>query len=189
MYTVLKDVKGSVPAKSVSTDFNNRLLNRIAQERFAETRSQAMLPRVAVPSFFMRRVAPVFVTASLVVAVAFTYAPKLDNTVPDANFAEKSTMLDDSYLTAQPRSNPNMLVNQLRPGRTIAHMVATTQRQVRISNMMLAPESFAGDNYSSFASNSAPATFAESFFRTRPIVRYYVAPRGNTQATEVNATY
>jgi Putative zinc-finger len=189
VYRTLFETRPQLPTKSVSADFNNKLLNRIAHERFAETRSRAWLPLTEVPSFFMRRVAPVFVTASLVFAVAIIYTPKIENT-PEVIFASYETsMLDDSYLTAQPNANPNMLANQMRHGRTIAHMVASTQRTARLTSMMLAPESFAGDGFSSLASSGAPSTFAESFYRLRPIVRMYVAPQGASRSTEVNATY
>jgi len=188
-YRTLSETHIQLPTKSVSTDFNNKLLNRIAQERFAETRSRAWLPRTDVPSFFMRRVAPVFVTASLVLAVAVTYAPKLENSPEQMLASDQVSMLDDSYLTAQPKANPNMLASQMRPGRTIAHMVASTQRTVRITNMMLSPESFAGDGYTVASSNLTPASFAESFYRLRPIVRMYAAPQGASRSTEVNATY
>jgi Putative zinc-finger len=188
-YRTLSETRPQLSTKSVSADFNNKLLNRIAQERFDETRSRAWLPRTVVPSFFLRRVVPVFATASLVFAVAITYAPKFENSPEQVLASHETSMLDDSYLTAQPNANPNMLASQMRHGRTIAHMVASTQRTTRLTNMMLAPESFAGDGYSSLASASTPSSFAESFYRLRPIVRMYVAPQGASRSTEVNATY
>jgi len=188
-YRTLFETRHQLSTKSVSHDFNNKLLNRIAQERFAETRSRAWLPRTIAPTFFMRRVAPVFVTASLVFALAIGYAPKFENNPEVVLASLQTSMLDDSYLTAQPNANPYMLANQMRQGHTIAHMVASTQRTARFTNMMLAPESFAGDGYAALASASTPSSFAESFYRLRPIVRMYVAPQGVSRSTEVNATY
>jgi len=58
----------------VSADFNNRLMERIAQERYAETRAKArtkaFLPQEA-PLFAYRRLVPALVSVTAVAALAF----------------------------------------------------------------------------------------------------------------------
>ena len=55
---------------AVSEDFNARLLNRIAQERFAETRTNAHFPPKRIPWFRWERAVPAVVTAAVVLLVA-----------------------------------------------------------------------------------------------------------------------
>ena len=90
----------------VSEGFNNRLLDRIAHERFAETRTKAYFPKSA-PSLLIRRLVPILVTAGLAVAVVIAnFSPNKNSQT--AEFAVGSVQLDDAYLTVQPDNNPNL---------------------------------------------------------------------------------
>lgn len=60
-YSSLRLAARELPKRTPSEDFNTRLLNRIAQERFQETRTRAYLPRRA-PRLTWRTLAPVLVT-------------------------------------------------------------------------------------------------------------------------------
>ncbi len=91
--------------QSVSSDFNEKLLNRIAGERFKETRTKAYMPKNA-PIFGWGRLAPAMATAALLVVFAFSggiglIAPQQGPAV----IADNSTVgdqLDDRYINAQP---------------------------------------------------------------------------------------
>ena len=47
VFESIRKASRELPEKTVSDDFNARLLDRIARERFAETRSSAYLPKAA----------------------------------------------------------------------------------------------------------------------------------------------
>ena len=94
----------------VSSDFNARLLNRIADERFKETRKKAYLPKKA-PAFGTRTLVTVSATAVLVLAFVFAggFGPF---SVPDQSpmMAENASPAnvvntDDRYLTVEPSDN------------------------------------------------------------------------------------
>jgi len=71
VYRQMVEAVAEVPQMGITEDFNSRLLNRIAQERFAETRTKAYMPKPA-PLFLWRRVAPVLATFCLAVFVVFS---------------------------------------------------------------------------------------------------------------------
>ena len=96
-------IRSSTEMKSfpVSEGFSNRLLDRIAHERFAETRTKALLPKPA-PSFLVRRLLPAFATAALIVFVGINYFSTENNAGSNMTRANSSQSVNDSYLTAQP---------------------------------------------------------------------------------------
>jgi hypothetical protein len=95
-----------LPKTEVSADFNARLLNRIAQERFKETRTKAYLPKKA-PSFGWSRLVPAVAATCLVLAVVLAGGiNNLFDTPEQPQVAE--TGLDDSYFTVKPGDNPNL---------------------------------------------------------------------------------
>jgi hypothetical protein len=155
----------------LSQDFNTRLLNRIAQERFAETRTQAYLPRSA-PLFSWGRAIPAVVSACVVilaVMVALTPQGDLDRTADNSR--------DDAYLTAQPINNPNVtqrLAEEWSLNRQLAHVD-------RVNSIS---ESVVGNYFGQLAQNgrlaSAQATpgipFAPTYYKVRPVVRVYLTP-------------
>ena len=67
-YSSIREAGQEMPDVPVSDDFNSRLLNRIAEERFAETRTKAYLPK-RVPRFQWRSLVPVTVVAGLLAVV------------------------------------------------------------------------------------------------------------------------
>ncbi len=178
-----------LPQMKVSDDFNARLLNRIADERFAETRSKAYLPKKA-PSLFWRRVLPVFSTACVAILVAITaLLPTSEN--GDRIMTSGSGSLDDSYLTAQPVTNPNMTVN-LQKDWSFGQELARTERINRISNT-IAPAASSGvwrqsDNWASMVSSrSGHSPFITHHYRMRPVVKVYVSPKTNSERKGINA--
>lgn len=97
-------------------DFNARLLNRIAEERFKETRSKAYFPPKKAPVFSWSRAIPVAATACLVLAFVLTGGVKnllTDEPSPLA-VEEISTGsgLDDRYLTVQPQGEHALAIHK-----------------------------------------------------------------------------
>ncbi len=120
---------------TVSADFNNQLMERIANERFAETRAKAhtkaFLPQSA-PRFAFRRLVPALVSVSAVAALAIvswqqgafnttgngvatqnsesnkanSFAFTPDDPILSAPALGKQLGLSEKYMTAQPIANP-----------------------------------------------------------------------------------
>ncbi len=130
-YSSIKQGVGEMPSETLSDSFNNRLLNRIAQERFVETRSKAYLPRRA-PRFNRRLLVPALATAALVAVVAVnSYQPDRPQSFSLA-VAEAPGHIDDSYLTVQPTDNPNVTVG-LKNSWRLDEQLAKTERLQQIS--------------------------------------------------------
>ncbi|MEA3296650.1 MAG: zf-HC2 domain-containing protein [candidate division Zixibacteria bacterium] len=169
---------GEIPAISVSDDFNARLLNRIARERFAGMRTKAYLPKNA-PVFLWRRVVPVAATACLaVLAVIATLSLPYNSGTP--GIAQSAHKLDDSYLTVQPDSNPNMTVN-LRKDWSLSTQLARAERINRISHTITPAGGFGswGNNHQLIrmvSLSSRPLPYVANYFRVRPVVRIYISP-------------
>jgi hypothetical protein len=89
---------------SVSEDFNARLLNRIARERFRETRTKAYFPK-SIPIVTANRVAAVVATICFI--MAFIYAGGINSLVGNdsGTLAVSPNSLDESYRTVQPETN------------------------------------------------------------------------------------
>jgi hypothetical protein len=173
-----------LPKASLSADFNTKLLSRIAQERFAETRTKAFLPRRA-PSLSWRTVAPVLSGALVlaVVAVAVLNAPQ-DRII---DFNGPSAQLDDSYRTVQPVNNPNM-ATCLKKDWSLGEQLAQTERLSRISGMLTGSTGFSNvydRNPHGWVGQNAHAL---DIFRMRPVIRIY-QPANSTQVTEARAIY
>ncbi len=107
----------------VSSDFNARLLDRIAKERFSETRSRAYLPKKRVPVVNLTRMGAVVAAACFV--FAFIFAGGINTIVPnnDQNQIAESVPLNNDYQTVQPKSEHWVFKEQL-------------QRATRIKNLM-----------------------------------------------------
>lgn len=180
---------GEIPAIPVSNDFNAKLLNRIAQERFTQTRTKAYQPKKA-PVFVWRRVVPIAVTACLTVfAVIATLSLSYDGGIPGS--AQRNHGLDDSYLTVQPDSNPNMTVN-LRKDWSLSSQLARAERISHISHTVTPAGGFGSfDDSHQLArmvlSSSKPSPYVANYFRVRPVVRIYVQPSSTTREGDSHA--
>ena len=89
----------------VSADFTGRMLNRIAAERFSETRTRAFFPK-RTPIFGWTRVVPAAATVCLILTFVLTGGVKTiyNHDLVDRTMAVSNRGLNDSYLTAQPQS-------------------------------------------------------------------------------------
>jgi anti-sigma factor RsiW len=181
-YRNMGSASTEMSSMKVSTDFNQKLLHRVAQERFAETRTKAFLPKEA-PLLLWRKVVPIAATACVVVlAFIATMSPILDGGTPE--YAITNSGSGDAYLTAQPTANPNMAV-QLKDDWTLENQLATAERIHRIRNSVIPASAFTPPEYTSgmnrrVSSNSCPAPFVNNYFRVRPVVRIYVIPQQST---------
>lgn len=173
----------------VSEGFNNRLLDRIAHERFAETRTKAYFPKAA-PSLLLRRVVPILVTASLVAAVVITNLSPSQNS-PTDEIAANGVQLDDSYLTVQPENNPHMSV-MLHKGWTLGDQLARQERLDRISQQLTFDFPFnyynQGNAVNVSTRSASQVPFNEGFYRVRPVIRVYESADPNT-SKEPEVTY
>lgn len=175
-----------LPTATLPAEFNTRLLNRIAQERFAETRSKAYFPKPA-PSLVWRRAVPVLASALVIAVVAVgMFAPKEQTAV---SFSTGTAQLDNSYLTVQPNQNPNMS-ERLSQGWSLKAHLAQHERMNRLSGMLT--------NQSGFTTVYSRANFdwsssyeeqrGDDMLRLRPVYRVY-QPANSTMVTEERAIY
>ncbi|HOP07382.1 MAG TPA: zf-HC2 domain-containing protein [candidate division Zixibacteria bacterium] len=179
LYRQMAEATKQVKEIKVSDDFNARLLNRIAHERFAETRTKAYLPKPA-PVFQWRRLAPVVATACLAVLLAVVYMPQAPN--QPQSWALQESGLSDDYLTAQPDSNPNMTV-YLDKGWSLDRQMAWARQVDRISSTVTPVSSYGGwDRHNrGMQTASSQNPYAPSFHKVRPIMKVYVAPQTNVK--------
>lgn len=177
VYRSLRDAGRSEPAYSVSEDFNQRLLNRIARERFAETRTRAHLPRPA-PWLSWTRWVPATLAAALVAVVGLTmFMPLTDSPVGVDRFAGVAGNGDDAYLTVQPVNNPNV-TSRMKRNWSLQDQLARTARLNRVSNHLASSSGFVvfGDQVNSrvvTVSQSGNSPFGRDYFKMRPVIRVY----------------
>jgi hypothetical protein len=178
MHAKATEIKG--PA--LSTDFNTKLLNRIGQERFGETRTRAYLPKKA-PLLMWRRVVPVLATVSVALFAMVSMI--------SGGFGGNSGFMTgslfgfgtDSYLTAQPSHNHGYAA-QLRRDWSLKSQMEQTARINRLSGQLV--------NYGGFVAESGcPSGCLDAYvsqgpggtvvvFKMRPLLRVYepnVVPR------------
>ncbi len=173
-----------IPSAKLSADFNTKVLSRIAQERFVETRTKAYLPRRA-PSFAWRNLAPVLSGALVLTLVAVTVFKAPQEGVIETS--EPVVELDNSYLHVQPVSNPNMAAH-LKPNWSLTGQLAQTERMNRISGMLMTNSGFS-NVYDRGSSNwGGQYQTPQDLFRSRPVITIY-QPANSTQVTETRAIY
>lgn len=186
-YRAMLEAAVQAPSRTVSADFTNKLFNRIAEERFAETRTKAYLPRRAP---LVRWAAAVPVMASVcVVAMVGIMALAPGGQQPATVIADLGHDSSARYLTAQPTQNPNMTVS-LEKDWSLAAQMARAERLSKLSRAVGAQVEFYGLTPSYGATNvSANGTvpYVSEFYRIRPVVRQYQALDGTTR--EVTQTY
>lgn len=186
-YTSVRNALGEVPRKALSDDFNTRLLNRLAQERFHETRTKAYSPHRA-PRFSLRVLVPLAVTTALaLVAVTSFYVPGTIVSLGTST-AQLPGYMDDRYLTAQPTHNPNMSIG-LGDNWTLRNQLARAERLDVISRELTNRYGF--DNAHLAGSVSPMGEFGsvmpQMFVRQQPVFRIYriggsTTGRGDGQA-------
>jgi hypothetical protein len=164
-----------LPELAVSDDFNSKLLNRIAQERFAETRTKAYLPRRA-PVILWRQAIPAFATACLVVLLAVVVlSPQFKN--GDTRMTDKEMLLDDSYLYAQPTN-----ATCVRENWSFKQQLTQIERMNRISRAILRQAGWINvRRTATWATSSTPHNYRPvpsmpTYYKTRLVVPTAVSP-------------
>ncbi len=137
-FTSVREATKEMSMRSVSADFNNKLLNRIAAERFAETRTQAYLPQPA-PILRWKLAIPVLATACLAVVAAVGWYSHQE---PSEQWAAAgSNGPNDSYRTVQPLDNPNLTAG-LSKDWNLHGQLAQSERVSRIVNSLTSQDGF-----------------------------------------------
>jgi hypothetical protein len=182
-------VKGMAPRKT-SDDFTARVLSRVAQERFAETKSKAYLPG-RIPLLGGARLAMVTTAAVVVLALGISFNTGnmfVSPSMPQATLTPQtsgSTGADDRYLTAQPTDNP--LLNEHK---SVSRMIAQYNRWREYSKTLRshsAAEQFAGSGTVTMAAAQSGGTTTE--YRVRPIVKNYLVVPVDQNRNQRRNTY
>lgn len=183
IYASIQEAAQELPTEPIADDFNNRLLNRIAEERFAETRTKAFMPKRA-PRFQWKSLVPVTVVAGLLAVVTLNvYRPgrlgqpdqQMSSLLPTAGTptAETPIHMDDRYLTAQPSGNPNVTV-AMEESWTLNHKMAQTERLDQISRRLTSHRAFVNQmTGNSMVSSQTAQPSQRRFFQT-PGVTFHI---------------
>lgn len=180
VYRSMNEGLDKVSRLQVSDDFNARLLDRVARERFSETRTKAWFPK-PIPFFRWSRVVPV-VVSTCALALAIFIAPSLENF--DGNMSRgTSGSLDDSYLVAQPAADYS-LTDRMNKDWSLASQLERTERVSRISNGLTQVGSFghyvSGSPFDvrvGISGGSIP--FVGQRYNVRPVIKLYVVPQSS----------
>lgn len=165
-----------VPTLKVSENFNAELLNRVAHERFAQTRTKAYQPKRA-PIFSWARVVPVAASVMVIALVGiFAFMPgarQITGTLTNNSGGNA----DDLYLTVQPTNNPNMTVNMKRNW-SFADQFERAQRVNDISKRVMNRIGFGSLTQQSHLASSTTGLrqarpYVRTFYRIRPIFKFY----------------
>lgn len=172
-FRAMNDATKDMPNMTVSDDFNSKLLNRIAEERFAETRTNAYLPPTRVPRPRWLQAAPVVVSAVIVAFVAIgMMGPQ---TVIEAVLPGSSHPgLDNSYLTVQPTDNPNLAV-KLSADWSLDKEIERSRRAMEIFSSLSNGNGFGVQNVSAHASPASPYV--------RPVIKIYRVTNAGTEGS------
>ena len=167
----------------MTADFNTRLLDRIGQERFKETRTRAYLPRRA-PVVGWRQVVPALsVVAVLALVAVYWYFPGAGVVSQGAARSENPT--EDLYLTAQPTDNPN-LTSPMRKDWSLNKQLRWSDRMARISNSITDQTGFGnlhltGEFGQRGASANRHGPYISTYYRVQTIIRTYQSPNRTRQ--------
>jgi len=181
------DATGSLKSSPLSADFNAKLLDRIARERFAETRTKAYMPRRA-PIFGWSRLVPV-AGVVMVAVLAFVGSEYLQHNVVTPSGAQQASV-DDSYLTVQPQANREIATN-VSPDWSFRSQLAQSERVNRVSGMLTNAAGFADPEPHVVVHLIVPYNDGRidlSGLRIRPVLRNY-EPSGAVQAKETRTVY
>ncbi|PWB73526.1 hypothetical protein C3F09_05130 [candidate division GN15 bacterium] len=179
---------GSIKGPTVSADFNARLLDRIARERFSETRTKAYMPR-RTPVFSWPRLVPVASVVMLAV-LAFVGSNYLWRDRMMGSSGQQAS-LDNSYLTVQPVRDREAITN-VSPNWSFGSQFVQAERVNRVSGMLTSAAGFADQEPRIVIHFVVPynndGRLDLSGLRIRPVLRTY-EPAGAVQAKETHTVY
>jgi anti-sigma factor RsiW len=172
-FEAIREAAREIPQESVSDDFNARLLNRIAEERFKETRSKAYLPQSGLAVGF-RKLVPALASVAVLALAVIGFWPGAGEQLQVGNQPVASAS-GDRHLSVQPTDNPNMSATFSQPI-SLQNLIARVDRADEISNLLTRSNIFGGHNgvpavTAAAAHDSRPLPFNTTFFRVRPILK------------------
>jgi hypothetical protein len=174
-----------LPGRHLGVDFNPRILDRVAKERFAETRTQAYMPKAA-PSFVWRRLVPAVVSVFAVAVVAISLVGLPSGKSKDGLRLAEGVNIgeNDDYITAHPRADR---IAHLNPQWSLNNHLAQTDRMARVTNSMTQTAGF--ERRGALTGIQAEFLFRDSrnpntiyYYRVRPVIRV-------DNQTATNASY
>jgi anti-sigma factor RsiW len=176
-----------LPSYEVAGDFNTRLLNRIAAERFHETRTRAFFPK-RVPLVNWGRAVPIMVAACFV--LAFVFAGGMKNIFIRTNESAMTAQvdvshengMDNSYMTVQPQAN-RTFAQHANSGWTFRKQVARANRIRGLMNSLASDGAF--NTYVPQAAGNpfilrGPGFYIEIPLSGQPIIHSESAPQTRT---------
>ena len=168
----LRQAARELPRLSVSDDFTTKLLNKVAQERFAETRTRAYMPK-RPPIVSWRVVVPALAMSALVLVVAVgLFLPGADN----PGMLAGTQLGDDAYRTVQPQDNPN-LNTPLQRNWSVNNVLARLDRVSQVSSR-LSPGGFTQAQFATSAQRPSigtrlPVPYVTYYYKVQPVIRVY----------------
>nr|MBN2277918.1 zf-HC2 domain-containing protein [candidate division Zixibacteria bacterium] len=170
---LINEISGAtagLPRYSVSSDFNSKLLNRIARERFQETRTKAYIPK-RIPLFGWAKLIPAVASITMVIALVFYGGLGGLNTPPDqgviiADNTDDGDGLDDRYKYVQPESN-HVLNQHVNSEWAFKKQVARASRIRALMNSLASQTDFKRDNIQFATSQNFPMN--QGFFIRLPL--------------------
>lgn len=136
IYRTVRLATRQLPSRHIGADFNAKILDRVARERFAETRTKAYLPKAA-PSMVWRRLVPVLSSVAVIALVAigvaqYTPAPQESTGTSAAVDIGKN----DDYLTVQPMSRDWRLDSHLAQSDRITNLTTSMTQPFNPANSL-----------------------------------------------------
>jgi hypothetical protein len=187
VYRSMREARSELTRLSVSKGFNSRLMERVARERFAETRTRPYFPK-PVPAFSYKTLIPALASTAVVVLLALALILPNGGEV-GREYASNRVQLDDSYLTAQPVNNPNMAAT-LNEDWSLSRQLARNERITELSKSLLEGPDLgfgASDLMQASSGQSRPVPYVRDYYRVRPLLKVYISPGSVTdrEATKV----
>ena len=173
VYRSMRLTTRQMPSRHLSPEFNSRLIERLAQERFAETRTRAYLPKPA-PRLLWRKLVPLAVSVAAVALMAVNLVPYISGDRPPDPVRPVAVGQNDDYLTAMP----------LKRDWTLNSQLAQTDRLSRLTNYLTQTSGFSRDE---FASQAQPVEVF--FFPVQPVIRVYDQSGTNVADKENDKVY
>ncbi len=177
VYRSMNSMTKQMTSLKTSDDFTARLMTQVANQKFAETRTKAYLPK-RIPIFGRRRLATV--SAMAVVLLAVGIGVKYDGLYlnPGGPAYTEVASLDgsgvtDRYLTVQPIDNP--LLNENKSVSKLIQQYNRWRQFSRSIRVNAGAEQFnAGGSNSLMASYRQPATPQKIKYIVRPVIKNYL---------------
>ncbi|MBD3257355.1 hypothetical protein GF377_02890 [candidate division GN15 bacterium] len=188
VYASINAASREIPEKSVSSDFNTKLLNRIAEERFAETRTKAYMPKQP-PMVSWGKVVPAVAMAALVVVVAISIILPGGQQSPGTLASGDN----DLYRTVQPTDNPNFDTVLLSKNWSLNRILARLERVDNVTESISRGNGFTQAQLASSMPRALiwqqrPTPYSATYHKMQPVIKVYEVPR-SVQSQEGEKVY